>query len=161
MQRHSHVRNKLKTILCLAVIVFIGLQFFNPPRVNPPVKNDFIAGIKPPSPIASTLRAACYDCHSHETVWPFYSCVAPVSWLVAADVSGGRERLNFSDWPKDPELAAKKLDRIYETLDYREMPPGKYTIIHAAARLAESSRKELMEWAEAESRRLNPPSLDK
>jgi hypothetical protein len=119
------------------------------------VKLDFIAAATPPAPVAAVLRAACYDCHSHETIWLWYSRIAPVSWLVAADVNDGREKLDFSDWPQfDPARAAKKLDRINETLDYHEMPPKKYTLIHAAARLTEAQRKEIMDWADATAQKL-------
>ena len=137
-----------------ALGVFAVLQFFNPARTNPPVKNDFIAAAKPPASVAATIRAACYDCHSHETRWPWYSRVAPVSWLVVSDTTEGREHLNLSEWPAETAGAAKKLDRINEVLDYREMPPKKYTLIHADARLTETQRKEIMDWTGAAADKL-------
>ena len=145
---------KWKLLLPAALGIFAVLQFFNPARTNPPVKNDFIAAATPPAGIAASLRAACYDCHSHETVWPWYSHVAPVSWLVVSDTMEGREHLNFSDWPAEPDRAAKKMDRINEVLDYREMPPKKYTLIHAAARLTESQRKAMMDWTETAAEKM-------
>ena len=142
-------------ILLAAAACLAGLQLSNPPRTNPPVKSDFLAETKPPAGIATCLRAACYDCHSHETIWPWYSRVAPMAWLVAADVNEGREHFNFSEWPKaDAGSAAKKLDRINEVLDYREMPPKKYTLIHTDARLTEAQRKQIMEWTDAEAQKL-------
>jgi hypothetical protein len=145
---------KWKLILPAALGIFAVLQLFNPARTNPPVKNDFLAAAKPPAEIAASLRAACYDCHSHETIWPWYARVAPVSWLVVSDTTEGREHLNFSDWPSEPERAAKKLDRINEVLDYREMPPKKYTLIHADARLTEARRKEIMDWTGAAAEKM-------
>ena len=144
---------KWKLIFWSALAIFAALQPFNPTRTNPPVKNDFITATKPPESITASLRAACYDCHSHETLWPFYARIAPVSWLVASDVNEGREHLNFSDWPTEADRAAKKLDRINQVLDYREMPPKKYTLIHADARLTEAQRQAIMDWTEATAKK--------
>ena len=140
---------KWKLRLLAAAVVFAALQLANPARNNPPVKVDFIAAASPPAAVAASIRAACYDCHSRETTWPWYSRIAPVSWLIASDVNEGREHLDFSDWPPEPGRAAKKLDRVNEVLDYREMPPKKYTLLHAAARLTETQRKEIMDWTDA------------
>jgi len=151
---------KRKFILPAALGIFAALQLFNPARTNPPVKNDFLAAAKPSATLAASLRAACYDCHSHETKWPWYSRLAPVSWLIADDVNEGRAHVNFSDWPTQPDRAAKKLDRINEVLDYREMPPPKYTLIHAQARLTEAQRKEIMDWTTTAAAKLQPASTN-
>lgn len=148
------MKKKLTWILAGAIAIFAALQLFNPPRDNPPVKTDFIAAASPPSDVAAAIRAACYDCHSHETVWPLYSHIAPVSWLVASDVNEGRKHLNLSEWPADPDRAAKQLDRMNEMVDYREMPPKKYTLMHAAARLTEAQRKAILDWTEAAAGKL-------
>jgi len=148
MKRH------LKWILPAALAVFALLQLTNPARVNPPVQRDFVAAANPPAPVAAAIRAACYDCHSHETIWPWYAHIAPVSWLIASDVTEGREHVDFSEWPDDAGRAAKKLERINEVLDYREMPPKKYTLIHAKARLTEAQRKEIMDWTDAAAAKL-------
>jgi hypothetical protein len=146
---------RLKLILIVAVVVFATLQLFNPARTNPPVKVDLTIAASPPAAVAASLRAACYDCHSHETKWPWYSRIAPASWLVASDVNEGRGHLNFSDWPQsDAARAAKKLDRINEVLGYREMPPAKYTLLHPEARLTETQRKEIMDWTDAAAKQL-------
>jgi hypothetical protein len=145
---------KWRLILTAAIGIFAALQLTNPARTNPLVKADFIATASPPASVAATLRAACYDCHSHETTWPWYSRIAPVSWLIASDVDEGREHLDFSDWPADAASAARKLDRINEVLDYREMPPKKYTLVHAAARLTEAQRKEILDWTDTAAARL-------
>jgi hypothetical protein len=152
---------KWKWILPAVVLVFAALQLFNPARTNPPVQVDFLAATQPPAAVAASIRAACYDCHSHETIWPWYARLAPVSWLVASDVNEGREKLDLSDWPQsDSARAAKKLDRLNEVLDYREMPPKKYTLIHAAARLTEAQRKEIMDWADATANKLRAASTN-
>ncbi len=100
------------------------------------------------------LHAACYDCHSSETRWPWYSHIAPMSWLIASDVKEGREHLNLSNWPNDPKRAAKRLENMSDEIGSGEMPLKKYTRIHADARLTESQRKELTDWLDAEAARL-------
>jgi len=88
-------------------------------------------------------RRACFDCHSNETVWPWYSHVAPVSWLVLHDVEDGRHSMNFSEWDKpqdDADHAAKMVNR-------GKMPLKKYLLLHPDARLSNAERDSLeMEW---------------
>ena len=147
------MKKKLKWIFAALVVGFGLLQLTNPARTNPPVVNDLPATNAPP-PVAVLLHAACYDCHSYESKWPWYSHIAPVSWLITQDVNEGRQHLNFSGWPQDADRAAKKFDRINEVLDYREMPPKKYTALHPEARLSEAQRQLLLEWSTAEAERL-------
>ena len=145
------MKNKWKWVFGGVIVGFGLLQLANPARTNPPVVHDLTALNPPPPPVTAVLQAACYDCHSHETKWPWYSHIAPVSWLVVSDVNEGRRHIDFSDWPTDPDSAAKKLDRINEVLDYREMPPLKYTLMHPKARLSEADRKLLMNWSDTEA----------
>ena len=152
------MKRKIALFLAASIAALGLLQFTNPVRTNPPAARDLLT-VAPLSPaIAAVLRAACYDCHSHETQWPWYSRVAPSSWLVVADVREGREHLNFSDWPSAPERAAKKFDRISEVLDYREMPPKKYTLFHPEAQISERQRQELLDWCEAEAQKARTPA---
>ena len=148
------MKKRLKWVLVVLLVGFALLQLANPSRTSPPVEQDFIATAKPPASVAAAIRAACYDCHSSETIWPWYSRIAPVSWLIASDVNEGRDHLDLSDWPTESADVAKKLDRINEVLGYREMPPKKYTLIHAAARLTETQRKEIMDWTDATAAKL-------
>jgi hypothetical protein len=157
------MKNKLKWIIAGLAGAFALLQLANPPRTNPPVipGHDLMATNPPPPAIAAMLHAACYDCHSDETKWPWYSRVAPVSMLVAGDVKGGRERMNFSDWPHDlPARAAKRLERISEEVGYKDMPPPKYTLLHPEARLTPAQRDQLINWADQEAARLKPVSTN-
>jgi hypothetical protein len=149
------MKRKLKWIVAGFITVFALLQFIHPPRTNPPVIHDLMATNSPPPKIAALLHTACYDCHSHETRWPWYSHVAPMSWLIANDVNEGRKHLNLSEWPADqPDPAARRLESMSEEIDYHEMPPKKYTVIHADARLTDAERKELTDWLDAEAARL-------
>ena len=152
---------KWKLLPPVVLVLFAAAQWFNPARTNPPVKNDFLTVAHPSTAVAASLRVACYDCHSHETIWPWYAKIAPAAWLVANDVNEGREHLNFSDWPADADRAARKLYRINEVMDYREMPPKKYTLIHAHARLTETQRNEIMAWTEAAAEKMHLAETNK
>ncbi len=148
------MKRKLKWIAL--VTGFALLQLTNPPRTNPPVIHDLMASSATPPQVAAMLHAACYDCHSSETLWPWYSHIAPMSWLIASDVKEGREHLNLSDWPNDnPMRAAKRLENMSDEISSGEMPLPKYTKIHADARLTQIQRKELSDWLDAEAAQSN------
>ena len=150
------MKRKLKWIFIALVTGFALLQLTNPPRTNPPVIHDLMASSATPPQVAAMLHAACYDCHSSETLWPWYSHIAPMSWLIASDVKEGREHLNLSDWPNDdPMRAAKRLENMSDEISSGEMPLPKYTKIHADARLTQIQRKELSDWLDAEAAQSN------
>jgi hypothetical protein len=149
---NHRLKRKLKWVFAIAAVGFALLQLTNPARTNPPVVSDLMATDPPPPGIATMLHAACYDCHSSETRWPWYSRIAPMSWLIAGDVKAGREHLNLSQWPTtDPRRAAKWLDRMSDEISSGEMPLEKYTKIHADARLTDGQRMELTDWLDAKS----------
>jgi hypothetical protein len=138
------MRGFLRAVGTFAIIFLIGAQFVKINRTNPPVESDVPA----PAKVKAALRAACYDCHSNETTWPWYSHVAPFSWLLAYDVSEGREELNFSTWQRyDAAKQQKKLKETIETLNDGEMPPWYYSMIHPSARLADVDRQSTIAWA--------------
>jgi len=133
----------LKKILIALAIIVVGIQFIPVDRSNPPVTGKIDA----PSNVLSILKASCFDCHSNETEWPWYSYVAPVSFLVSADVEDGRKRVNFSEWDKyDDEKRAKKLDAIIEEVEEGEMPLSKYTLMHPDAKMDQAKIKVLKDW---------------
>lgn len=139
------------------------LQLTNPARTNPPVLpgHDLLDSNAPPAEIEAALRNACYDCHSHEARWPWYSHVAPVSWLVVGDVNKARRRLNFSEWPHDdPRRAARKLRGIAEAISSGEMPLPSYISMHEAARLSAGERDRVAKWAVEEADRLRPTTQE-
>ena len=141
----------------ILIVGFLLLQFTNPARTNPAGSpgNDLMATNAPPAQITTMLRGACYDCHSDQTQWPWYSHVAPVSWLIASDVRDGRRHVNFSDWPHaDPGRAARLWENISEELGYNEMPPSQYKLMHSAARLTDAQRQELIHYADQKAKQL-------
>ena len=89
---------------------------------------------------AALVKRACYDCHSNETVWPWYSYVAPVSWLIYNDVMEGRSRLNFSEWNRPQRGAGEIVGMIQEG----EMPPLQYLPMHPEARLSSAEKGQLI-----------------
>ena len=92
------------------------------------------------SPTTRALaKQACFDCHSNETEWPAYASIAPASWLVQHDVDEGRAVLNFSEWQRPQEEAAKASEELLEG----EMPPAAYLLMHAHARLSTADRDRL------------------
>jgi hypothetical protein len=120
----------MKRILIGLVAVLILIQLIPADRDNPPVAGEIDA----PPDVMAVLRSNCYDCHSHETQWPWYSKVAPVSWLVARDVNHGREYVNFSTWqdlPADEQEHTR--EEILEEIEEGNMPLWQYTLIHRGA----------------------------
>jgi hypothetical protein len=140
-----------KRLLFVLSAIFAGIQFVRPPLVNPPVDEglSLYASTPVPADVRGILDRSCVDCHSNRTVWPWYSHVAPASWLLADDVTEGRKELNFSVWcTYKPKRKAHKLEEICEQVKEKEMPLEKYTFVHPSAKLSDSDRARLCEWAE-------------
>ena len=122
-----------------AVVVFALLQLvpYGHDHNNPPV----VAEPQWDSPQTRELAArACFDCHSNETRWPWYSNVAPVSWLIQHDVQDGRRQLNFSEW-NQPQRAAHE---VGEVIGEGEMPPWVYLLLHPSANLSPAEKQALV-----------------
>ncbi len=130
-------------IFWLVLAVLAVSQLVPVDRSNPPVTTGFGAQQE----LMATLRRSCYDCHSNETVWPWYSRVAPVSWLVAHDVHEGREHLNFSTWGAySGDKQAKLRKEIWQEVSEGEMPPLQYYPAHPDARLSEQDKAIIRVW---------------
>ena len=137
----------MKKWLRLLLIVVIGIQIYPVDRSNPPVQSDFSG----PEEVKAMLKVACYDCHSNETQWPWYSYVAPVSWFVAHHVEEGRAEFNLSAWDAIDEMHQMKIrEEMWEEVEEGEMPLPPYVLLHSEAILSEEQKKALEEWAEGE-----------
>ena len=124
--------------------VLVVAQLVPVDRSNPPVHGEVAA----PAEVRAILRRACYDCHSNEVQWPWYGRVAPVSWLLERDVREGRKEVNFSVFGEYPEKRRRrKWTEIPEQVQKGEMPPWFYVAVHREARLSESDKAALVEWA--------------
>jgi len=97
---------RLKKIAAVFVAALVVAQFIRPNRVNPPMDPTHTIQAQPgiSSELGATLHRACRDCHSNETVWPWYTEIAPLSWLMALAVSEGRKAVNFSEWTMYPPV---------------------------------------------------------
>ena len=141
-------RGILKYAVVAVVLLLAAVQFVQPDRANPPANpsSTFEAVAKPSPQVAGLVRRACYDCHSHNTVWPWYSYIAPVSWLVADDVIEGRRNLNFSRWDfLSPEMSRTRLKEACEEVREGAMPLWNYRLMHPEARLSEEDIRILCE----------------
>jgi hypothetical protein len=97
-----------------------------------------------PEARGSRVSRACYNCHSNNTVWPWYSRIAPVSWLVADDVKGGRAHLNFSEWGRlGPDVAQRRLQDVCDEVQAGDMPLWQYRMMHPEAKLSAQDVKVL------------------
>jgi hypothetical protein len=137
---------KLRLALALG-LVFVGIQAFPPERRNAPLVGGagLEAAVRVPPAVSSLLRRSCYDCHSQEVRWPWWSRVAPASWLIASDVAAARHAMDFSRW--DPSRGREKLDGVCELARTGEMPPGRYTVVHRGTRLSKTEAELVCSWA--------------
>jgi hypothetical protein len=148
--------------LCLCGGGFAGLLVLGSVAVHPsgsvkePEPQTATAATLHTSPdVAATLKRSCMDCHSNRTVWPWYSYVAPMSWLVERDVRRGRDHVNFSEWDQYTFKERRKLlADIATTVKNREMPLPQYTLVHRHAKLSDADTDVLCGWARVERRKL-------
>jgi len=141
-------RKSLKISAVIFVAAFLVAQAFRIDKTNPSVQSE----IQADPAVQPLLRRACYNCHSNETVWPWYSNVAPASWLVASDVREGRSHVNFSEWGGyGSDVQSHKLADIAGEVRDGEMPLWYYTLAHPEARLSPAERSRIQGWAEAAS----------
>lgn len=136
------MKKTVKYSLIAVIAIFVGIQLIPVDRSNPPIVSDLEAPIE----VKTILKRSCYDCHSNEVDWPWYSYVAPVSWLVAHDVKEGREELNFSEWQKHAADAEMK-EGIIEEISEGEMPLPIYLTTHPDTSVSEEELATLKQWA--------------
>jgi len=144
-------------ILGLALVWLLASLLVHPlsraatDRADVPV----LVGADVPRPVVDTLSHACGNCHSEKTRWPWYSHLAPASWLVEYDVKRARERLNLSRWDKFAAADQRLLlTAIATVVENREMPLHRYVVFHPAVRLSPDDSAQVIDWTYAERRRL-------
>ncbi|REJ78355.1 MAG: cytochrome C [Acidobacteria bacterium] len=143
------MKTALKVVAALILLAVAGIQFFRPERSNPPVDptKTLSSSVHVPAEVTAILERSCTDCHSNQTVWPWYSNVAPISWSVAEHVDHGREELNFSEWAAYSEdRKERKLEEICEEVRDRHMPHPQYLWIHRDAVLSKQDIETLCNW---------------
>ena len=144
--------SKKKRLIWYSIIgIFILMQVYpdSQPKVVLDNPADLLETTKVPDQIAVMLKTTCYDCHSNETVYPWYSYVAPVKWLVNRDTRVGREELNFSNWASMSKMdQAGVLSDISDEVLESDMPMKIYPIMHAEAKLSDEDRQAIADWAD-------------
>lgn len=135
---------KKKLLLTVAGIA-VAIQFIRPDFHNPEV-NEAVA-LHADKEVTAILQSACYDCHSDETKYPWYSNIAPVSWFMANHINSGRKALNFSQWETiDPSVRIARMERAEHLLHIKLMPLGSYTMMHDGADLTDAQRTKLAQF---------------
>ena len=141
----------LKILIIILVVSLIVVQFVpnKMPENSAAGKDDLISSGVLPETVSSILRTSCYDCHSNQTSYPWYSKVAPASWLLASDVRDGRDDLNFSEWGSySKRHQIGNLRKMKEEIASGEMPLKAYLLIHRHAKLSTEQKNALVKWTE-------------
>ena len=141
------MKHKLVQTVWILVVIFILLQFVPVARTNPPVTGT----IEAPEQVMEILHRSCFDCHSNETKWPWYSYVAPMSWLVVSDVNDGRKHMNFSVWDTyNDKRKNHKIKECGEVVEEGEMPLWFYLPLHPEAQLLPKDVEILVAWSKSQ-----------
>jgi len=136
-----------KKISLFLLFVFILIQFIRIDKTNAAVnpQDDFLTISSANSEVSKVIKSSCYDCHSNESTYPWYTNIAPVSWWVKNHINEGRDELNFSIWASYSEKRKNhKLEECIEMIEEGEMPMSSYTIMHGEAKLTDAQKLELV-----------------
>ncbi|MCB4235638.1 heme-binding domain-containing protein [Kaistella anthropi] len=139
----------MKKILVILLVAFILIQFFPIDKNNPAPtpQMDFLTIKNTPESTAKLIRNGCYDCHSNESKYPWYSNFQPVAWFLKDHIDEGRRKLNFSTFSTyEPKRQAHKLFEAIEMVEKDEMPLDSYTIIHSEAKYTEAQKQEVLQY---------------
>lgn len=143
----------IKRFFTLALIAFIVMQFVRPDKNeegNYASVQTFLEETKPISSVAATLETACYDCHSNQTVYPWYAEIAPVSYWLSDHIKNGKRHFNVSEWSSySAKRKDHKLEELIEMVEATSMPLDSYTWVHKDAILSDEQIKEMIIWAKA------------
>ena len=150
----------LRWLVILLAAAFVIIQFIRPARTNPPVNpaQSIEANLQVSPQVAAIFDRSCKDCHSNKTVWPWYSNVAPVSWLVTDDVNQGRSAMNLSGWGSyDKDKQSHRLRDMCEQVSDGQMPLSIYTPLHHGSKLSADDVKTICDWVNGERARIATP----
>jgi hypothetical protein len=143
--------NRIKKILLSILVVFIAIQFIQPARnKNGGVLATNISKmISIPDSVQVVLKNACYDCHSNNTNYPWYSYVQPMGWMLNNHIRNGKKELNFSDFGSySARRQQSKLKSIASQIRDSEMPLSSYTWVHKTARLTKEEKALIINWVQ-------------
>lgn len=141
------MKKTVRKILVVLLIILVLIQFIRIDKTNPESDStkDFIVVTKPNEEVTNILKTSCYDCHSNETTYPWYTNIAPVSFWIKHHINEGREELNFSEWGNyKPKRMNHKMEEAVELVENGEMPMSSYTLIHGDAELSATQKENLI-----------------
>jgi len=139
----------LKIIALVLLIAFVGIQFIptNRNQSETVPRTDFMLVNNTPKNINKKLQVSCYDCHSNNTVYPWYNEIQPIAWFLENHIKESKQELNFSIWNNYSNRRKKsKLKSIISQIKDDKMPLSSYTIIHGNTKLSESEKELIVEW---------------
>ena len=139
-----------RKILLTIVIVFVGIQFIQPPKnkSEQEFQTDISHVVIVPAEVKEVLKTSCYDCHSNNTEYPWYSFIQPAAWWMSSHIKEGKADLNFSEFGNyTKRKQGNKLEAIVKSIQDETMPLSSYTLLHAAARLSGEKKVLVINWA--------------
>lgn len=139
----------MKKLLIVLLVCFVIIQFFRIDQTNPPVNKgmDFLQIKDTPESAATLIRNSCYDCHSNETRYPWYTHIQPLAWFMQSHIEEGRKNLNFSLFSTyEPKRQIRKLQEAAELTETGKMPLQSYVLGHPEAALSDEERQELAQY---------------
>lgn len=139
----------MKKILLYGIIIFLSFQFIQIDKGNPSVnkKIDYNQITHTTPEIQKILKKACYDCHSNEVNYPWYSSIAPISWFIKEHVNQGKEYVNFSEYGKYNRYQKEHINSsLYRVIENKTMPLNSYLCMHEEANLSEEDFILLLNW---------------
>jgi hypothetical protein len=142
--------SRIKKILLAILIVLIVIQFIQPARNKngQVLATDISKMVSLPQHVQAILKTACYDCHSNNTIYPWYTNIQPVGWMMARHIKEGKEELNFSEFGSyASRRQLSKLKAIGNSIQDDDMPLASYTFIHKNARLTNEEKALIINWA--------------
>jgi hypothetical protein len=143
--------SRVKKISLALLLLFIAMQFIRPSlnRTNEQQEADLIKHLHVPADVAAILKTSCYDCHSNNTRYPWYTNVQPVGWLLAKHINEGKQDLNFDDFGNySQRRRLSKMKATYNSIKDGSMPLSSYTLLHREAKLSKEKEELILAWAE-------------
>lgn len=139
----------MKKKLLIALAILLAIQLFQIDKTNKPInKNlDYVSITHAPKNIEKILEKSCYNCHSNQTIYPWYANVAPISWLVKSHINEGKKFLNFSEYGLYNVYQKDHINKgLYEVIKNGRMPLSSYLLLHQEDNLSKEQRQELLNW---------------
>lgn len=144
------MKKSIKKIVVFVILFFLLMQFYQPARnihYGQVLPADFIKTYDAPKDVEQILRSSCYDCHSNNTNYPWYSYIQPARFFMENHIKEGKENLNFSEWGNYGNRKQRsKLEAIVKQIEKDEMPLSSYIVLHNNAKLSSKQKREVINW---------------